>query len=240
VDVTIKVDGIERHIYTTQTTVGATLKEAGIEIGPADQVYPKPNVRLYSGIQIRVVRVVEKVVLKEELVAFATLRQPTAKLRVGLTKTAAEGVPGLKHLYYRVRYMDGVETKRELIRGEVVVKPKDKVILIGDGGAGVSRGSFTSRRVLRMHATAYDPGPRSCGKRATGRTCLGLKAGRGIVAVDPRVIPLRSKLYVEGYGYAIAGDTGGAIKGNRIDLGYNTYSAAMRFGRRHVTVYVLE
>jgi 3D (Asp-Asp-Asp) domain-containing protein len=60
------------------------------------------------------------------------------------------------------------------------------------------------------------------------------------VAVDPRVIPLRSRLYVEGYGLAIAGDTGRAIKGNRIDLGFNTYREAMRFGRRSVIVHILE
>jgi 3D (Asp-Asp-Asp) domain-containing protein len=91
-----------------------------------------------------------------------------------------------------------------------------------------------------MIATGYDPGPRSCGKYASGWTAIGMRAGRGVVAVDPRIIPLGTRLYVEGYGYAIAGDVGGAIKGYRIDLGHNTYGEARQVGRRRVRVYVLD
>jgi 3D (Asp-Asp-Asp) domain-containing protein len=67
----------------------------------------------------------------------------------------------------------------------------------------------------------------------------------GYVAVDPKVIPLGSKLYITTpsgnivYGMAVAADTGGAIKGNKIDLYYNTYSECVQFGRRTCTVYVL-
>jgi 3D (Asp-Asp-Asp) domain-containing protein len=68
-------------------------------------------------------------------------------------------------------------------------------------------------------------------------TALGYRAGHGIVAVDPRVIPLGARLYIPGYGYAIAGDTGGDIRGNRIDLGFNSERDAMMFGRRAITVY---
>ncbi|MEN6520763.1 MAG: G5 domain-containing protein [Armatimonadota bacterium] len=240
-NVTLTVDRVEHHIRTNQTTVGAVIKEAGIVIGPADLVCPKPNVRLYKGIKIRVVQAVDKVQLVKEPIRFTTKRQPTHELRVGLTRTVSEGEPGLKHLYYKVHYVDGVEKKRELVRAEVVVRPKDRVVQFGDRGAGVSRGiPFTSKRVLRMTATAYDPGPRSCGRSADGRTCLGMKAGYGVVAVDPAIIPLRSRLYIEGYGFAIAGDRGRAIKGHRIDLGYDTYAAAKRFGRKMVTVHILE
>ena len=73
----------------------------------------------------------------------------------------------------------------------------------------------------------------------SGRTASGQHAGHGIVAVDPSVIPLGSHLYIPGYGQAIAGDTGGAIHGNRVDLGFNNAADAMQFGRRAVTVYVL-
>lgn len=236
---TIWVDGTERQVKTAETTVGATLKEAGVEIGPTDLIYPKPNVRLYSGIKIRVVRVVEKVVQQEESIAFSTRRKPTNELRVGLTKVISEGQRGLKHLYYKVKYVDGAEKSREFVRAEVVTKQQDRVVLFGERGAGISRGSFLPRRTMVMHATAYDPGPRSCGKSADGRTCMGLKAGYGVVAVDPRTIPLGTRLYIEGYGFAIAGDRGRAIKGHRIDLGFNTYWSARQFGRKNVTVHVL-
>ena len=81
-----------------------------------------------------------------------------------------------------------------------------------------------------MEATAYSGG---------GTTASGMAAAVGRVAVDPRVIPLGTRLYIEGYGYAVAADTGGAIKGNRIDLFFETYDEAISFGRRKVTVYVL-
>ena len=64
--------------------------------------------------------------------------------------------------------------------------------------------------------------------------------GYGVVAVDPRVIPLKSLVYVEGYGFAIAADTGGAIKGKRIDLCYPSRAMAKRFGRRNVRVHLLQ
>jgi 3D (Asp-Asp-Asp) domain-containing protein len=97
---------------------------------------------------------------------------------------------------------------------------------------------------MTMVATAYDPGPVSTGKRpgdqGYGVTASGRRAGYGVVAVDPRVIPLGTRLFIPGYGYAVAGDTGSAIKGNRIDLGFATYAEAVRFGRQTVTVYILE
>ncbi|MDQ3699949.1 MAG: 3D domain-containing protein [Chloroflexota bacterium] len=100
------------------------------------------------------------------------------------------------------------------------------------------------RRAMTVVATAYDPGPVSTGKSpghpAYGITATGMRADRGVIAVDPRVIPFRTRLYVPDYGYAIAGDTGGAIKGNRIDVYFPTYAEAVRWGRRTITVYILE
>ncbi|MBP8617589.1 3D domain-containing protein, partial [Veillonella sp.] len=62
---------------------------------------------------------------------------------------------------------------------------------------------------------------------------------RGLVSVDPDVIPLGTELYIEGYGYAVADDTGGAIRGHKIDLAVDSYDETIQFGRRDVTVYVL-
>jgi 3D (Asp-Asp-Asp) domain-containing protein len=107
----------------------------------------------------------------------------------------------------------------------------------GAGGEGATR-------ALTMVATAYDPGPVSTGKApgqpGYGVTASGMRAGYGVVAVDPRVIPLGTRVYVPGYGVAVAGDTGSAIKGYRIDLGFASYGEAVRYGRRTVTVYVLD
>lgn len=104
--------------------------------------------------------------------------------------------------------------------------------------------------IMVMEATAYDLSYQSTGKRPGdkpyGITASGMKAGPGVVAVDPKVIPLGTKLYIESmdstkdYGYAVAGDTGGAIKGNRIDLFFFSSSDVRRFGRRNVRVKVLK
>ncbi len=240
VSVTIESDGAQRQVRTAQTTVGATLEEAGIEVGILDLVSPSKTVRTYDGMRIKVLRVREAVESKTEPIAFDAVKTFSKALRPGQVKETRAGVRGEKLLHYRVRYVDGKPVTRTLIGAVVVRKPVNRVVSIGSRGNYTSRGEFTTRRVLSMYATAYDPGPRSCGPSANGRTSCGLRAGYGVVAVDPRVISLGSKLYIEGYGYAVAGDTGRAIKGNRIDLGFNTYREAMRFGSKRVLVHVLQ
>lgn len=98
-------------------------------------------------------------------------------------------------------------------------------------------GTIRRFRLLTMSATAYCPN-RCCGS-AYGRTATGRKAEYGIVAVDPRVIPLGTALYVDRYGFAIAADTGRKIKGTRIDLCFPTHREASRFGRKTVKVLVI-
>lgn len=102
--------------------------------------------------------------------------------------------------------------------------------------------SCTSRhegpKVLIMEATAYSASPAE--GTADGITASGTKARRGTAAVDPKVIPLGTRLWVEGYGYAVAEDTGGAIKGMRIDLFVESREEALRFGRKAVRVRILE
>ncbi|WP_371370688.1 3D domain-containing protein [Sporomusa aerivorans] len=91
-------------------------------------------------------------------------------------------------------------------------------------------------RTLAMKASAYsahDPGNGSY-------TYRGNLLRRGLAAVDPSVIPLGTRLYIKGYGYAIADDIGSAIKGNRIDLAFDSRSDALNFGVQRVTVYIVD
>lgn len=94
-------------------------------------------------------------------------------------------------------------------------------------------------KIFEMEATAYTDDKQSQGKWV-GQTATGVKPQIGVVAVDPKIIPLGTRLYVEGYGQAIAGDTGGAIKGNRIDVFLPNRGDCMRFGRQKVKVRVVE
>jgi 3D (Asp-Asp-Asp) domain-containing protein len=111
------------------------------------------------------------------------------------------------------------------------------------GGTGqMSRGGENIRysKALVMTATAYSPEEPAL-KKWGGLTCTGMRAQKGIVAVDPKVIPLGTRLYVEGYGYALAADTGSAIKGNRIDLCYDTLAEMNAYNHwGKVMVYILE
>lgn len=91
-------------------------------------------------------------------------------------------------------------------------------------------------RVLDVVATAYTPNDGG----GNGITYSGMKARPGVIAVDPNVIPLHSRVYVEGYGEAIAGDTGGAIKGNRIDVCFDSYDTVRNYGVRNVKIYILK
>ncbi len=134
---------------------------------------------------------------------------------------------------YRVTLRDGRPVSKELLKEERT-DPRPIVFHIGRDGFDFSRGAFTRHRVLDMVASAY---PAMC--CGTGITRTGRRAAYGVVAVDPRVIPLGSIVYVEGYGLALACDTGGAIKGHRIDLCYASWHTADAYGMRHVKVHIL-
>lgn len=102
-----------------------------------------------------------------------------------------------------------------------------------------SRGSIDRKFIGTFEATAYDDSPESQGKWV-GQTATGRKPQVGVIAVDPNVIPLGTELFVEGYGKCVAGDTGGAIKGRRLDLFFNTKSEVYNWGRKKVKVYKLD
>ncbi|MEH7075114.1 3D domain-containing protein [Neobacillus drentensis] len=95
-------------------------------------------------------------------------------------------------------------------------------------------------KTITVSATAYTANCRNC----SGITALGLNLKKNpklkVISVDPKVIKLGTKVYVEGYGYAIAGDTGGAIRGKKIDIFVPSYKKAIQWGRRTVKVQILK
>ena len=94
-----------------------------------------------------------------------------------------------------------------------------------------------AKRVFTVRSTAYTSDPRENG--GWNVTAIGTKIRRGVIAVDPRVITLRTRVYVEGYGFATAEDTGGAIKGNKIDVVMDTNAQSRNWGVRNVKIYIL-
>jgi 3D (Asp-Asp-Asp) domain-containing protein len=187
--------------------------------------------------EVRVTRVSRARTTEEEKLPSQTVLLPAPGRPAGYAKTVSKGKDGLVRRVIETWRKDGEVTHRAVVSEKVVAKPTDTVILRG-GNSLPSRGG-NWRRHLRMEATAYDPGPRSCGKYADGYTANGTKATKGVCAVDTRLIPFGTKMYIPGYGFAIAADRGSAIKGNRIDLCFDTYEEAIRFGRKMVDVYIL-
>jgi 3D (Asp-Asp-Asp) domain-containing protein len=166
-----------------------------------------------------------------------TITRYSTALRPGRSKVVSHGRPGLVELIVSYSQRDGGPVRRHVLSRTVVVVPKPRIVLEGgDAALAMIHLDSVMRHVMHMVATAYT----AATSGGSGWTAIGRRAGYGIVAVDPRVIPLGTRLYIPGYGMAIAGDTGGAIVGLRIDLGFDSYRSAIDFGRRDVTVYQLK
>lgn len=152
-------------------------------------------------------------------------------LEAGRERLISPGQNGLLKNTLLLCYRDGVVVSRRLTKSQMVIAARPKVIASGSYEI-VSRHYKARRgRAVRFIATAYT---------YTGsHTAVGANTRRGIVAVDPRVIRLGTRMYIEGYGFAVAADTGGAIKGKRIDVFLETPDEAVKWGRRPVNVYFL-
>jgi 3D (Asp-Asp-Asp) domain-containing protein len=136
-------------------------------------------------------------------------------------------------------FYDGVLHEIIIVNESIISKEFYRLLLLDDNGNVEKDYDLSKAKTIKMIATAYYPGdPLAWGDGTV--TVLGQEMQRGIVAVDPEVIPLRTRLFVTGYGYGYAGDTGNLIKGNRVDLGVNNAQEEKAWMHREVTVYLLE
>lgn len=263
--------GVKKEYLTTKNTVGDFLNDKGIQLGFYDKINTSIDSSLKSNNNIEITRVVKTTVSVDESIPFRTVTERSDSYYEGTTTVVNEGKSGIVNKKYDVFLTNGVETDRVEVSSEVTVPAVDKMVYIGSkpvssiesidqikpasNPAPKKQTTTTSgrptnyKKVLTCTATAYDLSFQSCGKypwdKGYGITASGTRAKYGTVAVDPRVIPLGTKLYIESvdgkyvYGYATAEDTGGAIKGHKVDLFYPSYNDCMQFGRRSVKVYIL-
>ena len=229
---------ISSHSVTSRK-VSDILKELNIELGPKDTVEPPLDAILDEEHGLKINRV-KDVVLEEDIeIPFTSMERENPNMFIGERQVVQAGQNGLKKEKFMSRLVNGEKRDSIAISSTIIQEPVTEIIEIG---TKVQENMIQGKKYVKkivMKGSAYDPS-------AGSRTAMGTRARVGAVAVDPRVIPLGTKLYIESadgfptYGFAVAEDTGGAIKGNRIDLFYNSNREANRFGRRNVIVYVLE
>ena len=229
-------------VVTSAQTVGEALREQGIALKPQDVVVPSESTPLSDGMEIDLGIVERKVKEVKKIVSYDTHTDYTDTMNVGEIIDVDLGKDGLEDQQIESFFLNGQEAFEKVMKSTVLVPAKNAKVLEGTAlrqKLYPLKKRALVKKVITLEATAYYPGPEDTWPYASGTTASGLKAGYGVVAVDPRVIKLKTLLYVEGYGFAIAADKGGAIKGKKIDLCFDTYEQAVQFGRKKVKVYLL-
>lgn len=181
--------------------------------------------------------ITENFVYEKQEVPFQVKRIPDNTLLVGETKVIQPGRKGLIQKKVRSLSFNGSLFTKDIV-GVERKEPTNQLVSFGTkkiySSLDTPKGPVTYWAKLRMFSTSYDSRCPGCNET----TAIGMKAGYGVVAVDPKVIPLRTKVYIPGYGFAVAGDTGGAIKGNKIDLGFDDVRKGW-WSARYTDVYLL-
>jgi len=236
--VIVTADGKNIVVRPKSKTVGEVLRQAGISVEKEDLIVPAINENFPKRGLIHLTRVTTKEIFIEEELPSENIweKKYVANLRpVKLIKQLKK----TKTSKIKVTYHDGVESTREILSENIIKRTLNLLTLLNPNGSVENTYNLSDVKKIKMIATAYYPGDPLAWKDGT-ITRLGNKMQQGIVAVDPRVIPLHTRVYVPGYGYGYAGDTGSAIKGNRIDLGVNNAAEEKHWMHKKVTVYILE
>jgi uncharacterized protein YabE (DUF348 family) len=241
--VTISTDGRILRTRTRRHIVGDVLAQEGIALMGKDYSLPPSNTPIVEDMTIRVVRVREALEIEQEPIPFETNWVPDPDMLLDTQQLVQPGESGVIKRRYRATYEDGQEMAHVMEDEWVDHAPGNKIIAYGTKitvqTLETPDGSLEYWRHFRALATSYSAATSGKSKDHPryGITRTGLKAGYGIIAVDPKVIPLWSEVYVPGYGKALAGDTGGTILGRHIDLGFDEDEPPLWY--RWVDVYVL-
>lgn len=273
IPVTIVAGGSRIELRVLGRTVADALISAGMDPTAGIQTEPSIDTALQPGMEIVATDVFLRVAQEEVEVPYNVVVTGDQSMPLGARKVVTPGAAGRAMRVYQVLVVGGVEGSR-FLRAERLMSPKvDEVVSVGTKkpfrqvmlaktkAAAAPPTPPIVGRVLTVRATAYTPWDAGCGgnKVITSRKArYRIPDGWGVIAVDPRVIPLGTKMFVEGYGYGIAADTGGAIKGHRIDVCYwgrdlnastltdsrqqmhAALNATERWGSRRVRVTLLE
>lgn len=239
-DKVIKIKTAETTIKDMLKAEIETLRAQGIEFKEGvDEITPALETNIDENLKVQLVKVEEENQVAIEEIDFDVITQEDENLDSSVEQVRQEGAIGQKELTYKIVKKDGKEVSRNIISSKVVKEPVNKIIAQGTRKTFASRNGevLDYKNLIYCEATAYY----GDGITATGMVPVYNPDGISTIAVDPRVIPLGSLVYVEGYGKAIAADTGGAIKGNIVDVYVNSYEDAYHgWGRKYnIPVYII-
>ncbi|MCX8130789.1 MAG: 3D domain-containing protein [Clostridia bacterium] len=248
----VTVDGQEHKIMTYRDTVKDALVNSPLKLTDMDRLVGASFGDLVSkDMKVKVVRVREELISEKTAIAYKTLSRENNHLDKGKQVVVKDGKEGIREKKFRVVFEDGKEVLKELLKDSIIMAPINQIVEFGTiMNFKTSRGDVVRyKKEINMRATAYTASFADTGKHpgdpGFGITYTGVRAKRGIIAVDPKVIPLGTKVYIEGvgntpdYGFAVAADIGSAIKGNKIDLYFDDSGTVDRWGVRKVKVYIL-
>ena len=236
------VDGGKQHqVWSTSTTVADFLTQQGIKLKQLDRVVPSLSEKIRKNGVINVIRVEKVTDVVEEPVLFAVITRKDSSLAKGKEKIVSKGQQGLASKEYEVILENSKEVSRKLISENIVKEKQDKVVAVGtkDLALQVSRGEGSNGEEYYVYTTAYTANCNGCSGHTSTGINLHSNPNAKVIAVDPRIIPLGTKVYVDGYGYAVAADTGSSIKGYRIDVFFSSTAEAYRWGARKVKIKIL-
>lgn len=244
VNVKVNVDGKVLNIQSPEKNIISMLKAEDIKLGSMDKVEPDIKTILSPGMNIEIVRVEVKNYTQCLALKFKEVIKKNERLPNTRSNIISEGKDGEKEVTTRVIYENGKEVSRNIVSEIILKHPSNRVIEEGTYPLmPVSRGGnvLPFARVVKVRATAYWA-VNGVGSTYTGsgRKAVRDPDGYSTIAVDRRLIPYGTRLFVEGYGFAIAADTGTAIIGKTIDVYFNTYKEACRWGVKYVNLYILE
>ncbi len=213
------LNGERRVEYSHAATVADFLKEAGVDMGPMDRVVPDLNKPLDGEMRIDVTNVHAMINFVELAVPFSTIYWNDPAMLQGESALVQPGIAGVLRQAYLIQYENGTAVSRMRI-GEITEPPTAEIIAIGTKAIRAPESEPPDEleciETMDVFATWYT----AASSGGSGITFTGTAVYKGIVAVDPRIIPLGTRMYIPGYGYGLAADTGGGIVGAWIDLGY--------------------
>lgn len=218
----LRVGAEQRALYTHAATVRDALAEAGVALQPLDRVWPPIGSPLHRAMRVDVTIVRATTESAAEAIPFSTIYRDDADLLQGDETLVQAGSNGYVRTEYHVVYENDVEVSREQT-GQAVIPPVDQIIAEGTAipqpvsVASVPAGAAPAcSQTMTVYATWYT----AASAGGYGLTATGTGVYKGIVAVDPWVIPLGTQMYIPGYGYGLAADTGSGVIGDMIDLAY--------------------